>query len=96
MRYRTPHFKLTSFGIFLRVGLCPTRFSVVGDVAALQASDHKRDSLIAWTRVHAITNFNMCAKSGISGDDQWAYLTTRGAIGIVRSSSWLTCHRSRL
>ena len=39
MRYRTPHFKLTSFGIFLRVGLCPTRFSVAGDVAASQASD---------------------------------------------------------
>ena len=87
MRYRTPHFKLTTFDIFLRVGLCPTRFSVAGELAASQASDRKRDSLIAWTRVHAITNFNMCAKSGISGDDQRPYLMTRGGTRYVRSPS---------
>ena len=87
MRYRAPRFNLTISRIFLRVGLCSHTFSVASDVAASHASDHKHASLIAWTRVHAITNPNTCAKSGISGNDQWAYLMTHGGARSVRSSS---------
>ena len=87
VRYRAPPFNLNISRIFLHVGLCSHTFSVVGEVAASHASDHRSASLIAWTRVHAITNLNTCAKSGISGDDQWAYLMTRGGARSLRSSS---------
>ena len=87
MRYRVPPFNLMISRIFLRVGLCSHTISVAGDVVASQASEHKRASLIAWTSVHAITNLNTCAKLGISGDDQWAYVMTRGGARSVRSSS---------
>ena len=87
VRGHAPPFNLTISRIFLRVGLCSHTFSVAGDVATSHTSDHKRASLIAWTRVHAITNLNTCAKSGISGNDQWAYLMTRGGARSVRSSS---------
>ena len=69
------------------MGLCSHTFSVASDVAASHGSDHKHASLIAWTRVHAVTNLNTCAKSGISGNDQWAYLMTRGGAKSLRSLS---------
>ena len=48
---------------FFRVGLCPTRYlPFAGDVAAYQAWDSIITVEIAWTRVHAISDYNTCLK----------------------------------
>ena len=45
------------------MGLCPTRYlPFAGDVAAYRALDSIKTAEIAWTRVHAINDYNMCLK----------------------------------
>ena len=47
----------------------PTEITYAGRVELWEASDSiakRRDSSIAWTRVHAITNYNTCAKLDLS------------------------------
>ena len=51
----------------------PTRFYDAGDMAPQRTSDaiaKRRDSSIAWTRVHAITNQSTCAIYELSDSDQ--------------------------
>ena len=46
-----------------------------------------RTATIAWTRVHAISDFNTCLKYGVSGRDLRAHLTPRGNMKIAGLSS---------
>ena len=52
----------------------PTHFQYVGDVAAQKTSDaiaKRRDSSIAWTQVHTITNQSTCSIGGLSDKIRW-------------------------
>ena len=69
-RMHPPPFNRKKRGYFLHVGLCShTVLPFAGDVALRETSDsitRRRDSLIAWTGVHAITNQGTCANDNLS------------------------------
>ena len=72
----------------------PTEFLFCRWRGRIACAGSKRKAWITWTRVHAIIDYTTCRKYWVSGRDLRAYLTTRGRLGIVRSSSSLIRHRS--
>ena len=90
MRYRAPTFKLTSFRVFFRVGLCSqTTLTCAGRVAAQQTSDSNRTAEIAWTQVHSINKLSTCIIPTLSDHDQRAYRSSRGSTRSAQSLSRL-------
>ena len=84
----TPLFNRVLSLLLIRVGLCShTILFIAGDVAAWRASDRIRAVEIAWTRVHAITDYNTCLKKIVSGLRSMAYLAPRGRFWSAGSSS---------
>ena len=83
-----PTFYMRNSSFLLPCGtMFPHDLPFPGDVDARQASDSIRTMEIVWTRVHTILNQARARYIFLSERDQRTYLTTRGGLGIVRSSS---------